>query len=254
MITSNETLGMTHEEFLFHDVPAFAPLSEGEGLDWLGKSESPCHVDEEDDFFADGPGPFSDTFMPDSELDNAWADEDDDEITFELVDQVLSSGTSSPTNDAPFSSSSSDADVSEPATKRKGKAASVFEDAKAKKGKGKKGAVSKPVLKQMRRFQDDATIKVINTLRAEAGDHPDSRRRIHNVLERKRRNDLKYCYQELRESIPELEATERTPTGTILARAADYIRRLQEEEKKIEAGLNAARVENELLRRQLGMF
>ena len=73
------------------------------------------------------------------------------------------------------------------------------------------------------------------------------------VLERKRRNDLKYCYQELRECIPDLESTERTPTGTILARAADYIKQLQDEEKKIEAGLTAARLENEMLRRQLAL-
>ena len=74
------------------------------------------------------------------------------------------------------------------------------------------------------------------------------------VLERKRRNDLKYCYQELRESIPDLESTERTPTGTILARAAEYVRHLQDEEKKIDAALAAARLENEVLRRQLGML
>ena len=75
-----------------------------------------------------------------------------------------------------------------------------------------------------------------------------------SVLERKRRNDLKYCYQELRECIPDLESTDRTPTGTILARAAEYIKSLQEEEAKIAAEMAAARAENELLRRQLNLL
>ena len=52
--------------------------------------------------------------------------------------------------------------------------------AKIKKIKGKKGSVSKPSIKPARRLQDDATIKAITVLRAESGDHPDSRRRIHN--------------------------------------------------------------------------
>lgn len=253
VFSTAETIGMTPAEFLFDDVPGLLPIHSGDGLDWLPSGPSSEFDDDEEPFSA---APFTDTFFPEQDSeDNVWGDDEDDEANFDLIDQVLSSGATSPTNEFPFSTSSSDADSNDMAAKRKRKSSTPSdEEFKVKKGKGKKGAISKPVLKQIRRVQDDATLKAINTLRAESGDHPDSRRRIHNVLERKRRNDLKYCYQELRESIPELEATERTPTGTILARAAEYIRRLQEEEKKVEAGLNAARMENELLRRQLGLF
>lgn len=73
---------------------------------------------------------------------------------------------------------------------------------------------------------------------------PESKRRIHNVLERKRRNDLKMSYQELREQIPELADNERTPTGQILIKAHEYITHLQEQEAELKAGIAAARAEN----------
>lgn len=82
---------------------------------------------------------------------------------------------------------------------------------------------------------------------------PDSRRHTHNVLERKRRNDLKNSYQLLREHIPSLEENERAPTGQILLHAVEYISQLKNEEAKIAASLSQLRATNEQLRRSLGL-
>jgi len=106
---------------------------------------------------------------------------------------------------------------------------------------------------KVRRINDDATNKMLAVIRSQHHETPDSRRYIHNVLERKRRNDLKDSYQELREAMPELESNDRTPTGQILQKAVEYIELLQAGEKALEVSRAAARGENERLRKVLGM-
>lgn len=80
-------------------------------------------------------------------------------------------------------------------------------------------------------------------------DDPESKRHTHNVLERKRRNELKSSYQELREEIPDLNENDKTPTGVILNRACEYIATLQEEEASLLAELALAKLENARLRK-----
>jgi hypothetical protein len=80
-------------------------------------------------------------------------------------------------------------------------------------------------------------------------DDPESKRHTHNVLERKRRNELKSSYQELREEIPDLYSNDKTPTGVILNRACEYIAALQEEEAMLLQGLELAKQENARLRK-----
>jgi Myc proto-oncogene protein len=67
----------------------------------------------------------------------------------------------------------------------------------------------------------------------------EARRASHNVLERKRRNDLKSSFQRLREEIPELEDNQRAPKVTILRKAMDFIRHMQDIERATEAELVA---------------
>jgi len=259
--TNCETISLNPEHLLFEEdsfhIPHLAPLVDGLGhdsLDWL-VGHGATGIAELDDQLEmdkfDSPFDFGESLFDNQE-----------DSPFE-IEHVYDSNSSSPSNDFTFSNENSDEEEDTPKyakmAKRSSKSSSITTDEsdnefKVKKTKGKKGAVTKASSKPTRRVQDDATLKAISQLRNESGDHPDSRRRIHNVLERKRRNDLKYCYQELRESIPDLESTERTPTGTILARAAEYIRLLQEEDKKNETALVAARLENEILRRQLGIY
>jgi len=126
------------------------------------------------------------------------------------------------------------------------------DDIVAKKAKVKKVAAASAPIKA-RRTHDETTTRTIALLRAQNVDNPESRRRIHNVLERKRRNDLKFSYQELRESIPELETADRAPTGQILAKAVDFIAHLQSEEQRMAAAIAAMKAENERLRAQLTM-
>lgn len=58
-------------------------------------------------------------------------------------------------------------------------------------------------------------------------------RATHNVLERKRRNELKLRFQYLRDSIPEICGNDRAPKVSILLKAYNYILQLQEEEKEL---------------------
>ena len=54
------------------------------------------------------------------------------------------------------------------------------------------------------------------------------RRASHNVLERKRRNDLKSSFNTLREHVPDLESNEKAPKVLILQKAACYIREIKQ--------------------------
>jgi len=78
---------------------------------------------------------------------------------------------------------------------------------------------------------------------------PESRRHTHNVLERKRRNDLKNSYQLLREQLPTLEENDRAPTGQILLHAVEFIATLKKEDAQLTAELTKAKLENERLRK-----
>jgi hypothetical protein len=82
---------------------------------------------------------------------------------------------------------------------------------------------------------------------------PEMKRHTHNVLERKRRNDLKTSYNALRAQIPGLIDNDRAPTGQILSHAVDFIVALQVEDEDLQAGLALLRADNERLRRELGL-
>jgi Myc proto-oncogene protein len=69
----------------------------------------------------------------------------------------------------------------------------------------------------------------------------DARRASHNVLERKRRNDLKNSFDILRMGIPDLEENVRAPKVVILRKAVEYIKSLQTTDKKYD---------NEILKEQ----
>lgn len=75
-------------------------------------------------------------------------------------------------------------------------------------------------------------------------DDPEDKRFMHNVLERKRRQETKYSYQILREQIPDLRENSKTPTGLILNRAVQFIAELKDTESQLLRELNIARAEN----------
>lgn len=77
------------------------------------------------------------------------------------------------------------------------------------------------------------------------------KRTQHNVLERKRRTDLKNSFFHLRDSVPELEGQERAPKVVILRKASQYIQRLIEEQRRHERDLELLQQRKEKLKRQL---
>lgn len=77
------------------------------------------------------------------------------------------------------------------------------------------------------------------------------KRTQHNVLERKRRTDLKNSFFHLRDSVPELEGQERAAKVVILRKASQYIRRLIEEQARQERDLEQLQLRKEKLKRQL---
>ena len=59
-------------------------------------------------------------------------------------------------------------------------------------------------------------------------------RASHNVLERRRRVDLKNSFERLRECVPNLECQEKSPKVVVLRKAADFIRVLSHREHELE--------------------
>ena len=242
---ADETVVLFHETDTFLDtiLPELEADHPVDHIDWLAEE-----YDDDDD--ADDE---ANAFAPDALWGTSVAADSLDDADEEF--DLLLSGSSSPSNDfasVDESSSEQSGDTlrtrSKRAVKRK---ADSDDDFKVKKAKPTKRGPQRKNHKA--RTAEDDTVKTISQLRADGINEPESRRKIHNVLERKRRNDLKYCYRELRDSIPDLEKTDRTPTGTILCRAAEYIKQLQEEEAKIAQSMDAARAENERLRQLLSM-
>lgn len=84
-----------------------------------------------------------------------------------------------------------------------------------------------------------------------AREDPECKRHTHNVLERKRRNDLKQSYHLLRQQIPGLAENERAPTGQILLHAVECINALQTEEQQLLEDIAKMRAENDRLRREM---
>ncbi|XP_012892129.1 PREDICTED: N-myc proto-oncogene protein-like [Dipodomys ordii] len=59
------------------------------------------------------------------------------------------------------------------------------------------------------------------------------RRRNHNILERKRRSDLRSSFLELKDHIPELVEKEKAAKVVILKKASDYIHELHAQEQRL---------------------
>lgn len=76
-------------------------------------------------------------------------------------------------------------------------------------------------------------------------------RATHNVLERKRRNDLKLKFQKLRDCVPELKDNERAPKVSILRKSWEYISHIKQEEIKLLAELEKQKKMNAALLRKL---
>ncbi|KAK6179166.1 hypothetical protein SNE40_011586 [Patella caerulea] len=79
----------------------------------------------------------------------------------------------------------------------------------------------------------------------------EGKRTQHNVLERKRRNDLKDSFYVLRDNVPELDCKEKAPKVLILRKASEYIHSIRRLDVKYVKELNSLRHKNDMLRRKL---
>jgi len=77
------------------------------------------------------------------------------------------------------------------------------------------------------------------------------RRASHNVLERKRRNDLKSSFNTLREHVPDLENNEKAPKVMILQKAACYIKEIRDLDSKLTEEMFEEQRKQELLLHKL---
>lgn len=80
---------------------------------------------------------------------------------------------------------------------------------------------------------------------------PETRRATHNVLERKRRIDLKRSFERLRECVPNLEKIDKTPKVIVLKKASLHIEELNKECLQLEEQKRLLVEEKELLTQKL---
>lgn len=82
----------------------------------------------------------------------------------------------------------------------------------------------------------------------------EARRASHNVLERKRRNDLKNSFDILRGGIPELEENLRAPKVVILRKAVEYIHSLQSTDQKTKVDYTKEQARHKKLTERLSQL
>ncbi|XP_028417390.1 transcriptional regulator Myc-B-like [Dendronephthya gigantea] len=70
---------------------------------------------------------------------------------------------------------------------------------------------------------------------ADDSEDSETTRATHNVLERRRREELKEKFQRLRDCLPELQDNDRAPKVLILKKACEYVKYLKQEEQRLLA-------------------
>lgn len=79
-------------------------------------------------------------------------------------------------------------------------------------------------------------------------------RATHNVLERKRRNDLKLKFQRLRDAVPDIKDNERAPKISILRKAGEHIGHLRKDETRLATELERQKkINSQLLKKLLSL-
>ena len=79
----------------------------------------------------------------------------------------------------------------------------------------------------------------------------EGKRAQHNVLERKRRNDLKYSFLKLRDAVPVIATQDKAAKVTILRRAVDYMSNLENRHRNLLSELERQRELNALLKKKV---
>ena len=79
-------------------------------------------------------------------------------------------------------------------------------------------------------------------------------RASHNVLERKRRNELKGKFYQLRDSIPELSGNKKVPKVVILKKAISYIDSIKDEHDTLQEEMQRQKKIQQDLRKRLALI
>ncbi|KAM6980332.1 myelocytomatosis oncogene homolog [Aplochiton taeniatus] len=79
----------------------------------------------------------------------------------------------------------------------------------------------------------------------------EEKRKTHNVMERQRRNELKNCFLQLRDNVPELSNNDKASKVVILKKARDSIRLLEAEGQKLQARREKLRERQDKLKARL---
>lgn len=137
-------------------------------------------------------------------------------------------------------------------SKRKSPKASSASAKYAKDAESRRRSLAKRIAeREVRTAECDRAVEGLPQGKMDLED-PEMRRHCHNVLERKRRNDLKNSYQLLHEALPSLQDRERAPTGQILLHAVDHVQELKDQETSVLSAIAAAKAENRRLKMLLG--
>ncbi|XP_061522263.1 transcriptional regulator Myc-A [Phycodurus eques] len=111
------------------------------------------------------------------------------------------------------------------------------------------GASQSRVLKQI------SSNRKCSSPRSNPSDTEDhDKRRTHNVLERQRRNELKLSFFALRDEIPEVANNEKAAKVVILKKAAECIRGMQADERRLLSLKEQLRRRGQLLKHKLSML
>jgi Myc proto-oncogene protein len=111
----------------------------------------------------------------------------------------------------------------------------------------------KPVAVRAKSYSTHTECKEFKRQASSGSDEEDgeTKRATHNVLERKRRNDLKTSFHQLRAEVPEIETNERSPKVVILKKAKDYVEQLKNDEARLRKELDKENKRNKELLNKL---
>ena len=85
----------------------------------------------------------------------------------------------------------------------------------------------KRVLQKLNNHHHRSSGRSYHSRNSSDSEDSEGKRAQHNVLERKRRNDLKSSFHRLRDHVPEIRCQERAPKVVILKKAANYVKQVR---------------------------
>lgn len=111
----------------------------------------------------------------------------------------------------------------------------------------------RPVASRSKSYSTQKKVKESKRQNSSGSDEEncENKRAVHNVLERKRRNDLKTSFHQLRAEVPELEDNERSPKVVILRKAKDYVEQLKADEARLQKELDKENKKHKELKNKL---